>query len=147
MHVLNIDFYGRLKGLVLLSTKMSKNNRPFKVLHSARCLHNKLFQIQFGFSSYDQLALRIELWVCSHGVMMPRALEDVLRWRNSHGAFVQNLSLSPFSSSYSLLFSTSLFLSLSPSFSLSLSLTHIEMKGLLWDDGALPGSHPGPTSA
>lgn len=49
VHVLNIDFYGRLKGLVLLSTKMSKNNRPFKVLHSARCLHNKLFQIQFVF--------------------------------------------------------------------------------------------------
>lgn len=49
VHVLNIDFYGRLKGLVLLSTKMSKNNRPVKVLHSLRCLHNKLFQIQFVF--------------------------------------------------------------------------------------------------
>lgn len=49
VHVLNIDFYGRLKGLVLLSTKMSKNNRPVKVLHSARCLHNKLLQIQFVF--------------------------------------------------------------------------------------------------
>lgn len=50
-HVLNIDFYGRLKGPVLLSTKMSKNNRPVKVLRSPRCLHNKLFQIQFVFFS------------------------------------------------------------------------------------------------
>lgn len=46
---LNIDFYGRLGGLVLLSTKMSKNNRALKVLRSVRCLHNKLFQIQFVF--------------------------------------------------------------------------------------------------
>lgn len=30
---------------------------------------------------------------------------------------------------------------------LSLCLTHIEMKGLLRDDGALLGSGPGPTSA
>lgn len=45
--VLNIDFYGRLNGLVLLSTKMSRNNRLFKVLCSARCLHNKLLQIPF----------------------------------------------------------------------------------------------------
>ncbi len=55
--------------------------------------------------------------------MMPRALEDVLRWRNSHGAFVQNLSMSTFSSSYSLLFSTSL--------SLSLFLPHS-----YWDEGS-----------
>ena len=71
------------------------------------------------FSLRHQLALLIALWACSHGEMMPGALEDVLRWRNSHGAFVQNLSMSPFFSSYYLLFSTS------PS--------------LIWDEGSAVG--------
>lgn len=42
---LNIDFYVGLQGLIQLCTKMSTNNRPFKVLHSAKGLHNKWFRI------------------------------------------------------------------------------------------------------
>lgn len=45
--------------------------------------------------------------------------------------------MAPLSPTSYLLFSTSL----------SFCLTHIEMKGLLRDDGALLGSSPGPTSA
>ncbi len=83
-------------------------------IHRGVCALND-FKFNLFFPSQHQLAVLIELRVCSRSVMMPRALEDVLRWRNRHGAFEQNQFMSPFSSSYSLLFSTSLSLPLSAS--------------------------------
>lgn len=127
VRVLNIDFYGRLNGLVLLSTKMSRNNRLFKVLCSTKCLHNKLLQIPFFFLLTN---IRSHSWpdcVCSHGIVVPRSLADVLRWRNSLCTKSIHVPLQ-------LLLHPAVF-HISPSFLLSFFLTHIEMKGLLHDDG------------
>lgn len=103
---LNIDFYGRLGGLVLLSTKMSKNNRALKVLRSVRCLHNKLFQIQFVFFCLHISWQRGLDSGCSATLHWCQELGGCSRRGNGHRAFVHSLSMSLLFSCCSLLFSS-----------------------------------------
>lgn len=132
--VLNIDFYGRPKGIALLSVKCQRIICCSRCYISTRCLHNKLFDIQRGFLLNISWHGWLNCWCAVVASCCQGLWRDVLRWRNSYGVFVQNLPVPLF------------LLPLPPSLSL-FSLTHIEMKGLLRDDRALLGTFPGPTSA